>query len=75
MRNKIIEATIDRVIDESSNSSDFKSAFKQYIKNKFDDNAGEKDLKTVLSLIDDTATENALPGLFSFVDVEEDKQL
>ena len=75
MRNKIIEATIDRVIDESSNSSDFKSAFKQYIKNKFDDNAGEKDLKTVLSLIDDTVTENALSGLFAFVDVEEDKQL
>ena len=52
MRNKIIEATIDRVVDESENSEDFKSMFKQYVKNKFDDNASENDLKRVLSLIE-----------------------
>ena len=54
MRNKIIEATIDRVVDESENSEDFKSMFKQYVKNKFDDNASENDLKRVLSLIEVT---------------------
>ena len=53
MRNKIIESIIDCIAEESSNSSDFKSAFKQYIKNKFDDNAKESDLKHVLSLLDD----------------------
>ena len=54
MRNKIIEATIERVVDESENSDDFKSMFKQYVKNKFDDNASENDLKRVLSLIEVT---------------------
>ena len=54
MRNKIIEATIERVVDESENSEDFKSMFKQYVKNKFDDNASENDLKRVLSLIEVT---------------------
>lgn len=54
MRNKIIEATIERVVDESDNSEDFKSMFKQYVKNKFDDNASENDLKRVLSLIEVT---------------------
>ena len=54
MRNKIIEATIDRVVDESENSEDFKSMFKQYVKNKFDDNESENDLKRVLSLIEVT---------------------
>ena len=52
MRNKIIEATIDRVVDDSDNNTDFKSAFKQYVKNKFDNNASESDLKRVLSFID-----------------------
>lgn len=33
MRNKIIEEAIDRVIDESNTSSDFKSVFKKYINN------------------------------------------
>ena len=46
MRNKIIEATIDKVVDESDYPSDFKKAFKQFIKNKFDDNAKESDLKS-----------------------------
>ena len=52
MRNKIIEATIERVVDKSYNSEDFKSMFKQYVKNKFDDNASENDLKRVLNLIE-----------------------
>ena len=45
MRNKTIEATIDRVIDSSDYPSDFKNAFKQFIKNKFDDNSKESDFK------------------------------
>lgn len=53
MRNKIIEQTIDRVIDESKTSSDFKSVFKMYVKNKFDNNASEGDLKRALSLIEE----------------------
>ena len=53
MRNKIIEATIDKVVDGSDYPSDFKKAFKQFIKNKFDDNAKESDLKSVLSLLPD----------------------
>jgi hypothetical protein len=53
MRNRIIESIIDHVVDESSNSSDFKESFKRYIKNKFDDNAKESDLKHVLAFIDD----------------------
>lgn len=53
MRNKIIEQTIDRVIDESKTSSDFKSVFKMYVKNKFNNNASEGDLKRALSLIEE----------------------
>lgn len=53
MRNKIIETTIDCVIDASNHSSDFKSAFKKYVKNVFDNNAGENDLKRALSLIEE----------------------
>lgn len=53
MRNKTIEQTIDRVIDESKTSSDFKSVFKMYVKNKFDNNASEGDLKRALSLIEE----------------------
>ena len=53
MRNKIIEQTIDRVIDESKTPSDFKSVFKKYIKNKFDNNASEGDLKRALALIEE----------------------
>lgn len=53
MRNKIIEHTIDRVIDSSNYSSDFKAVFKKYIKNVFDNNArGGDDLKRALSLIE-----------------------
>lgn len=33
--------------------SDFKLAFRQYVKNKFDDNAKESDLKRILTLIED----------------------
>ena len=53
MRNKIIEATIDKVVDESNSPSDFKTAFKQFVKNKFDDTAKESDLKIILSLLPD----------------------
>ena len=44
MRNKIIE---------NASESDFKLAFRQYVKNKFDDNAKESDLKRILTLIED----------------------
>ena len=53
MRNKIIEQTVDRVIDESKTPADFKSVFKQYIKNKFDNNASESDLKRALMLVEE----------------------
>ena len=53
MRNKIIEQTIDQVIDESNTPFDFKSVFKKYIKNKFDNNASEGDLKRALALIEE----------------------
>lgn len=53
MRNKIIESTIDFVVNASDTSPDFKSAFRQYIKNKFEDNAKESDLKRILTLIED----------------------
>lgn len=53
MRNKIIESTIDKVINESDTSSDFKAVFKRYVKNKFENNATESDLKRVLSLIEE----------------------
>ncbi len=57
MRNKIIEAAIDAVVNESEYSPDFKATFKKYVKNKFDDNATESDLKRVISLIDDEPEE------------------
>lgn len=53
MRNKTIESTIDKVIDNSNYPSDFKNALKQFIKNKFDNNATGTDLKRVLSLLPD----------------------
>ena len=53
MRNKTIESIIDTVVDDSSYSADFKLALKRFIKNKFDDNAQESDLKHILSLLDD----------------------
>ena len=53
MRNKTIESTIDFVVNASNTSSDFKAAFRQYIKNKFEDNAKESDLKRILTLIED----------------------
>lgn len=53
MRNKTIELTIDKVIDNSNYPSDFKNALKQFIKNKFDNNAKENDLKRVWSLLPD----------------------
>lgn len=53
MRNKIIENAIDSVVNASSTSSDFKLAFKQYVKNKFDANAKENDLKQMLMLLED----------------------
>ena len=53
MRNKTIESIIDTVVDDSSYSADFKLALKRFIKNKFDGNAQESDLKHILSLLDD----------------------
>ena len=53
MRNKIIETTIDKVVDESNYPYDFKKALKQFVKNKFDDTAKESDLKIILSLLPD----------------------
>lgn len=53
MRNKIIEQTINNVIDASNHSLDFRNVFKKYIKNVFDNNASENDLKRALSLIDE----------------------
>ena len=53
MKNETIESTINKVIDNSNYPSDFKNAFKQFIKNKFDNNAKENDLKRVLSLLPD----------------------
>lgn len=53
MRNKIIEATIDKVVDGAVLPEDFKRVFKQFIKNKYDDNAKESDLKSILSLLPD----------------------
>lgn len=50
---KIIENAIDSVVNASNTSSDFKLAFRQYVKNKFDDNAKESDLKRILTLIED----------------------
>lgn len=51
MRNKILEEVIDTVVDDCGQSPEFIGAFKKYIKNKYDNNANENDLKTVLSLI------------------------
>ena len=57
MRNKIIETAIDTVVDETRYSPDFKAAFKRFVKNKFEDNATESDLKRVISMIDDVSEE------------------
>ena len=76
MRNKIIEATIDKVVDESNYPSDFKKAFKQFVKNKFDDNAKESDLKRILSLLNENGeeiTEYNL-SLFDFSEMEDANQ-
>ena len=66
MRNKIIEATIDKVVDESNYPSDFKKAFKQFVKNKFDDNAKESDLKRILSLLNEDGEEITEYNLYLF---------
>lgn len=57
MRNKIIETAIDEIIENSQYSPDFKSAFKQFVKNKFDGNSKDSDLKRVLILLDDVMEE------------------
>ena len=76
MRNKIIEATIDKVVEESNYPSDFKKAFKQFVKNKFDDNAKESDLKRILSLLNEDGeeiTEYNL-SLFDYSEMEDAHQ-
>ena len=70
MRNKIIEATIEEVIDKSSYPDDFKKAFKQFVKNKFDDKAKESDLKRVLSLLNEEG-EDLTEYNFSLLDYAE----
>ena len=70
MRNKIIEATIEKVIDKSPYPSDFKKAFKQFVKNKFDDNAKENDLKRILSLLNEDVAKNDL-SLLDYVETED----
>ena len=57
MRNKIIEKAIDAVVNASNNSQEFKTAFKRYVKNKFEDNARDSDLKRIIALIDDEPEE------------------
>jgi len=54
MRNKIIDEVISEIIDSSKQPEEFKRAFKQYIRNKFDGNASDNDLKTVLNMIEDS---------------------
>lgn len=56
MRNKILEKVIDEVVDQSDESKEFKTALKAYVKNKFDGNATENDLKTVLTLVKEEET-------------------
>ena len=59
MRNKTIENIIDEVIEGTNYSLDFKSALKCFIKNKFDNNVQEGDLKRILSLLNtDELTED-----------------
>ena len=55
MRSKIIESTIEQIVDQSQISSDAKSIFKKYVKNKFDDNASDSDLKQALAFIEVSA--------------------
>lgn len=57
MRNMIIDEAINDVIDASSHSREFKVALKQYIRNMFDGNAKENDLRTVLNMIEETEGE------------------
>ena len=76
MRTKIIEATIDKVVDESNYPSDFKKAFKQFVKNKFDDNAKESDLKRILSLLNEDGEEitEYNMSLFDYTEMEDINQ-
>ena len=76
MRNKIIEATIDKVVDESNYPSDFKKAVKQFVKNKFDDNAKESDLKRILSLLNENGEEitEYNMSLFDYSEMEDINQ-
>ncbi len=52
MKSEIIEHAIKSVVNESEYSEEFKKAFIQYVKNKFENNATENDLKVVLSFIE-----------------------
>ena len=51
--NKIIEAAIDDVIDKSDCPMDFKSTFKRYVKNVFNNKRMENDLKRALSFLEE----------------------
>ena len=76
MMTKIIEATIDKVVDESNYPFDFKKAFKQFVKNKFDDNAKESDLKRILSLLNEDCEEinEYNLSLFDYSEMEDTNQ-
>ena len=56
MRNKIIENAIDSVVNASNTSSDFKLAFRQYVKNKFDDNIDSEKAFADTKILDTTVT-------------------
>lgn len=52
MRNKTLEAVVENVIKNSDLSKDAKSPFIAYVKNMFEGNAKDEDLKSILSMID-----------------------
>lgn len=55
--NKIIEAAIDDVIDKSDCPMDFKSTFKRYVKNVFNNKRMENDLKRALCFLEEKGDE------------------
>ena len=55
--NKINEAAIDYVIDKSDFPMDFKSTFRRYVKNVFNNKKMENDLKRALSFLEEKGDE------------------
>lgn len=58
MRNEIIESTIDQILDKTKYTDEFKKVFKQFIKNKFDNNVSDGDLKRVWNYIEEVEEDN-----------------